>query len=234
MHNDELLREADKLRELIDHPVLTKRNYIAATVFSMLGPGSTMAAIFGYGDYIYNIKDAGKYASGQPKNYSSKLNEALSSWRNFDKFSKDPKNKGFMQNALITIGTFLVASVTSLPYFLSHQRNQRAEASAVKLSHIERVLEERGYEREVKSDRYVKRYADLGEEPVSVNQPVVEKAESFSAATNEPSASKVNQLKNSAEPPTTGMKNKKAHSSFQNLVSSEPALSNNLDGTGRA
>lgn len=153
MGNEVLLQEARDLRDSIDHPKLTKRHYVAATLLTTIGPGSTLAALVGYSDYLIHLKELADSKATEPlsvrKDYTGKLRGVFENWRNLGDYFDNPNNRGFKNNLMWTLGTFIVTSIAFFPLFLRWQRQRRAEESAIKLSHVERILEERGYERSV-------------------------------------------------------------------------------------
>ncbi len=143
-----LLQEANDLRDSIDKPQLTARHHLSAWVLSMLGPGTTLAAIVGYVNFLIHIKDKDTRGGNLGISYARKLRGLFDNWRNLGDYLE--QNKGFAQNLAWTVGSFVASTVASFPFFLRWQRQRRAEESAVKLSHVERVLEERGFERSVR------------------------------------------------------------------------------------
>lgn len=153
LDNETLLQEARDLREFIDRPRLSKRHYLSATLLSVVGPGSTLAAIVGYTDYLFHMHDTPGSKSTEPlkarKDYTEKLRGLLVNWKNRGEYLNDPNNRGFRNNLVWTLTTFVVATIATFPLFLKWQRRSRAHESAVKLGQVERVLEERGFERSV-------------------------------------------------------------------------------------
>lgn len=144
MSDEDLIEEMGDLRRYVDKPKLLGRDWITAVSLSTAGVGSFISFCFGIGHSAIQKDDTSiiKHLKNVMQAESSK-----EYWQ---------ENKDFRNNVNITIGSFIVSSLLSLPYFLKIQRQTRARESAVKLEYVSRVLQERGYEEDIYTRTFTK------------------------------------------------------------------------------
>lgn len=142
LSDQKLFGVAQNLRDELENPKLTFKDYLNTFLIATIGPGSTIAAILGYFRYHRN-----EYAMKKP--FGRHLNDGFDALkdegiRGFSNYMNE--NGRFRENLNVTVSTFAISSILSAPLILSIQKREKAENVAIKLSHAERILRERGYE----------------------------------------------------------------------------------------
>jgi hypothetical protein len=154
MEVEDLFEEAKKKREGMENPKMTARDHWNSFLISAIGPGSTLAAAVGY--FLY-------YSSGMKKPIGRHITNVYKKWREGGSEAAKAylnKNQDFGRNMRATMLTFVITTIVSMPLinWLRKPKRIKAENDAIKLTHIERVLKEKGYEisfegRYVQSDK---------------------------------------------------------------------------------
>lgn len=142
--DEKLMAEAKRLRYEIQHPRLGLGDHLSNLFFSTVGIGTTVATPVAV---IHNVIKQDKKEKGLSKQLRG-LWEGFSDKEKLGKFKE--KNPVFMDNLRWTVSSFALGAAIAAPIIYSYQKKERAEDNATKLSHAERILEERGYVNEAK------------------------------------------------------------------------------------